>query len=299
MLARSPRGGSLVILTPFWRMETGKDGEGAEVSHSLKSGFVLPTAKSSHIFSSVVIHETARWQFCSTTHEPEKRASEMSFLAMGPWPWPREMELVRLPPKPRDSANLSSSDIGSWPGERMKMSGAAAVESAKQPSRSKGGGSTYWRPRFSSTKEVTMGTTRSGRKQRRMQSLSKATPSSLRSLSHLPGSFCECGWSCSYTCFHSLSCLPKSVGKSSKPLISERRRISSHLAWASHGAPSEVLPSAVGLGAAPSGGRPAPPVRKKVNWSASRLPSPRMRLVHMTKAKRSLSFSYSERHTFL
>merc|ERR1719399_1378507 len=69
-LARSPRGGSLVILTPFWRMETGKAFDGAEVSHRRKSGLLPPAEKSSQIFSSVVIHETARWQFCSTTHEP-------------------------------------------------------------------------------------------------------------------------------------------------------------------------------------------------------------------------------------
>merc|ERR1719324_2150588 len=36
-LARKPRGGSLVILTPFCRMETGKAAEGAEVSHRRKS----------------------------------------------------------------------------------------------------------------------------------------------------------------------------------------------------------------------------------------------------------------------
>ena len=38
MLARRPFGGSLVILTPFCRMETGKCGDGADVSHSRKSG---------------------------------------------------------------------------------------------------------------------------------------------------------------------------------------------------------------------------------------------------------------------
>ena len=33
-LARRPSGGSLVILTPFWRMETGKAGDGHDVSQS-------------------------------------------------------------------------------------------------------------------------------------------------------------------------------------------------------------------------------------------------------------------------
>merc|ERR550514_53811 len=74
-LARRPSGGSLVILTPFCRMETGKAPDGAEVSHSRKSGLLPPAPKSSQIFSSVVIHETARWQFCSTTHEPFLEAS--------------------------------------------------------------------------------------------------------------------------------------------------------------------------------------------------------------------------------
>ena len=246
---------------------------------------------SSQIFSSVVIQLTARWQFWSTTHEPLDCASMMSFFAMGPCPWPSEMEFVRLPPKPRASPNLSSCDIGSWPGERMKMSGTMHVESLKHSSRLNGGGSTNFCSMFSETKAVTMGTTRSGRRQRRMQHRSKGTPSSFRSESHLPGSACLWGTSASYTIFHSLSCLPKSEGKSAKPGSSERRRISSHRGCASQGAPSDVEPSAVGFLGALSEMMPVPPVRKKVNWPASSLLSPRMMLVHMTKEKSSLSFS--------
>jgi hypothetical protein len=193
MLARSPLGGSLVILTPFCRMETGKAGEGAEVSHSRKRSCSLVVPKSSQIFSRVGIQLTARWQFCSTTHEPLKRASEMSFCAMGPCPCPSEMAFVFLPPMPRLSANLSSSAIGSCPGLRMKTSGDVGDESAKHSSRLNGGGSVNLGPSQSCTKSVTIGTTRSGRRQRRMHSRSKGTPSSLRSSSQLPGSFSLCG----------------------------------------------------------------------------------------------------------
>ena len=39
MLARSPFGGSLVILTPFWRMDTGKSFEGYDVSQRRNSAW--------------------------------------------------------------------------------------------------------------------------------------------------------------------------------------------------------------------------------------------------------------------
>ena len=54
-LARSPFGGSLVILTPFCRMDTGNLSEGPEVSHSRNSGEVESGLMSSQIFSSVGI----------------------------------------------------------------------------------------------------------------------------------------------------------------------------------------------------------------------------------------------------
>lgn len=46
MLNRRPAGGSLVILTPFCKMETGNLSLGYDVSHSLKSGCVVSGLKS-------------------------------------------------------------------------------------------------------------------------------------------------------------------------------------------------------------------------------------------------------------
>mmetsp|Transcript_18459 Transcript_18459/g.55661 ORF Transcript_18459/g.55661 Transcript_18459/m.55661 type:complete len:222 (-) Transcript_18459:1094-1759(-) len=142
MLARKPLGGSLVILTPFCKIETGKCVDGADVSHKRKSGEAASGVSSSQIFSSVGIHDVHKWQFCSTTHEPARIPSVMSLRAIGPCPCPSEMAAVRLPPKPRVSAKRSSSVIGSWPGESTKMRGDVLDESLKHASRLNGGGST-------------------------------------------------------------------------------------------------------------------------------------------------------------
>mmetsp|Transcript_2346 Transcript_2346/g.7682 ORF Transcript_2346/g.7682 Transcript_2346/m.7682 type:complete len:207 (-) Transcript_2346:6255-6875(-) len=130
MLARRPLGGSFVILTPFWSTETGKCFEGDEVSQRRKSMCARSGVISSQIFSSAAIHEVARWQFCSTTHPPEESASLIIRWASGPCPCPSDMACVRRPPNPRVSANLSSCDMGSCPGERMKTSGEVLEESA-------------------------------------------------------------------------------------------------------------------------------------------------------------------------
>ena len=57
-LARSPLGGSLVILTPFCSTETGNLGEGIEVSHRRKFESVLSGTMSSTSFSSADIQLT-------------------------------------------------------------------------------------------------------------------------------------------------------------------------------------------------------------------------------------------------
>ena len=55
------------------------------MSHNLKSWWVLSGDKSSQIFSSDVIHDTARWQFCSTTQVPSFTAFSIGRAATGPW----------------------------------------------------------------------------------------------------------------------------------------------------------------------------------------------------------------------
>ena len=94
-LARSPRGGSLVILTPFCSTATGKCLAGAAVSHSRKSACARSGVSSSQRRSSAPIHEGARWQFCSTTQPPLPSASWIIRSASGPCPCPSEIDWSR------------------------------------------------------------------------------------------------------------------------------------------------------------------------------------------------------------
>ena len=81
---------------------------------------------SSTSFSSVIIHETKRWQFCSTIQKPSFCPAFIMRSACGPCPWPSEIESTL---RPLPSANLSKESIGSTPGERMNTSGDVFVES--------------------------------------------------------------------------------------------------------------------------------------------------------------------------
>ena len=89
MFARIPRGGSTVILTAFCKIETGKVGDGIDVSHNRKDAWVFSAFIPSHKRSRVFIHDAARWQFCRHTQVPLSTASMMAFSAMGPCPCPR------------------------------------------------------------------------------------------------------------------------------------------------------------------------------------------------------------------
>lgn len=54
---------------------------------------VIPGSVKVLISSSMAnIQETARWQFCRKTHLPLFSASWIIFSAIGPWPWPNEMD---------------------------------------------------------------------------------------------------------------------------------------------------------------------------------------------------------------
>ena len=165
MLARNPRGGSLVILIPFCRMVTGNAGEGMEVSHRRKFSSAESSVMPSQIFSRLGIQLGARWQFCRSTHLPASVASAMSAAAFGPWPWPMEMTEMASAFS-MSSANLSSAEVGSEPGESTNRSGVAQLDSANEPGKSNGGGSTNRRPIVRSTKSFTAGVTLSGRRHR-------------------------------------------------------------------------------------------------------------------------------------
>eukprot|EP00955_Chlamydomonas_euryale_P023543 248973-Chlamydomonas_euryale.AAC.1 len=124
-----PLGGSLVILTEPCRMLTGNLGLGYDVIHSRKSGLVSSGLSSSTILSSDGIQLGARWQFCSTTHNPLLAPSSMSAAALGPCPCPSDTACSRAAMS-RSPANCSSAAVGSLPGDSTKMSGVVGVESA-------------------------------------------------------------------------------------------------------------------------------------------------------------------------
>lgn len=59
-----PRGGSIVILLLFWRILTGKLGEGEDVNHNRKSRWIFSCNNVSTRDSSCGIQLGAKWQFC-------------------------------------------------------------------------------------------------------------------------------------------------------------------------------------------------------------------------------------------
>ena len=142
MFSRSALGGSFVIFTPLCSTDTGKDGEGYDVSHRRKlacSGAPLPpppppllpgapaaaasAASCSQMVSRRVIHDTARWQFWSTT----RRALSIMPSAMGPCPCPSEMAYTL---NPCVSAKYMSAAMGSDPGDSTNTSGWPGDESS-------------------------------------------------------------------------------------------------------------------------------------------------------------------------
>merc|ERR1719161_1924594 len=105
----------------------------------------------STIASSEDIQLAARWQFANKTQPPRLQPLSMALWAFGPCPCPRDMDSKRFDIEFL-SANASTSEIGSEPGERMKISGVMFVESAKLLAMSKVGGSTNFCPIFFATK---------------------------------------------------------------------------------------------------------------------------------------------------
>jgi len=81
-------------------------------SSHLNSGLIVSGFISSTILSSVGIQLGARWQFCSTTQQPDDCASVIRAAALGPWPWPREMAVNRLD-MPFSAADTHDAEAGS------------------------------------------------------------------------------------------------------------------------------------------------------------------------------------------
>lgn len=86
MFAFIPLGGSTVNLEEFCKTATGKAYDGIEVKNNLKSGFVVSfcSAKSSTIFSRLLIQDSKRWQFYNMTQFPSAIAVDISLVAFGP-----------------------------------------------------------------------------------------------------------------------------------------------------------------------------------------------------------------------
>eukprot|EP01137_Pigoraptor_chileana_P024725 Opistho-2@93109 len=203
--------------------------------------------------------------------------------AIGPWPCPSEMLLMRAPPIPFVSANLSSAAIGSAPGERMKISGVHAVESRYVRARSKGGGSMYLRPSFSETNSETAGTILSGRRQRSNNSFWNDDSF----VSQSPGSGSLCGSGLSNRRFHLSSLGARCCARPLNDSKSDRRVISPH----------DLSDSHAESGLAILVSRAMPPVSKKNHSAPSISPASRRMSTHIMNEKSSLSFSSSDRHT--
>jgi hypothetical protein len=96
-------------------MLIGKSLLGIEVSHSLKSLWIL-SLSSSIIRSNSGSQLTHKWQFYKSTHPPLAYCSLIIFSALGPYPYPREIIEVDFCDS---SANLRKSLTGSDPDDKM------------------------------------------------------------------------------------------------------------------------------------------------------------------------------------
>ena len=84
--ARIPFGGSLVNLTPFRKIATGKSFDGYDVNHKRKLSCVICGSIFSTMASNFDIQLGNKWQFCKTTQLPSITASLINRSATGPWP---------------------------------------------------------------------------------------------------------------------------------------------------------------------------------------------------------------------
>ena len=81
----------------------------------------------------------AKWQFYNKTQPPLEMASLINLSALGPYPYPSEIEshllLIFY-----SSANFKKSATGSLPADNTKINGVTTVESLKHFSKSNVGG---------------------------------------------------------------------------------------------------------------------------------------------------------------
>lgn len=165
-----------------------------EVSHSLKSLCIF-SLRSSTYFSSSGIQDSAKWQFYNSTQPPLPENSFIISLALGPYPYPREI-VEYLFPICDSSANLRKSATGSEPALSTNISGVIIELSLKQFLSSKIGDIMNFYPRISEIQFWMAGTTLSG-----LRHLSTIIFSNLSSLSfHGAGNAYKCA-SCASNIF--------------------------------------------------------------------------------------------------
>ena len=147
VLALSPFGGSFVSLIPLYKTGTGKALLGILVNQSLKSWCASPSLFYSYILSNSTIQLTAKWQFYKQTQLPFLDPVLIASFAISPYPYPSD-NIFNLSSKSFSLAKFSKYDMGSAPGDKMKIIGVAEVESEKAPFKSNYGDSINFYPKF-------------------------------------------------------------------------------------------------------------------------------------------------------
>mmetsp|Transcript_13819 Transcript_13819/g.40570 ORF Transcript_13819/g.40570 Transcript_13819/m.40570 type:complete len:338 (+) Transcript_13819:1474-2487(+) len=278
ILALSPLGGSVVILMPRWRMPIGKAGCGDEESHRRKEACGCLAGSPSTILSSSPSQDIIRWQLARSTQCPSRTPSSMRRRACGDWPWPSAIEWKVTS---RCCASCVSWLVGSTPGERTKMSGVAAAESASTSVRSSTGGSVKRVPRLLTMKAVAAKTMRSGRRHRTR--ISRCI--SEQRVSHSPGSFAACASGCGWR-HH--SCQSAFAEPKEETMSRKAGSLSSSVTW-SHAASDSQ--SGLGFCGCADLSKTCPPRRKKSHSAASILPAPSRIFAQIWKEKSSLCVS--------
>lgn len=90
MFDQIPCGGSKVILTEFYKTETGKSGEGIDVNHNQKSQWFWSSIYST-TYSNLGMKDVAKWQFIRSTHPPFDCQVEIDSNATLSWPLPSDI----------------------------------------------------------------------------------------------------------------------------------------------------------------------------------------------------------------
>lgn len=149
---------------------------------------------SSTIFSNFGIHDGAKWQFYSITHDPLIFESSIAFSANYPYPYPK---LIALKNFYLLSAKFIKLSIGSVPGN-INTNGCAGLLSLYACDKLNGGGSVNFCPNFSFINSTTAFMILSGRNTFKIHNLCKWVQ-----FENGGGNFIKCAWLSKYIRFQS------------------------------------------------------------------------------------------------